>query len=118
MPHPFFDLSAPGREAEEADGFDFLENMPSIRSVTMKPPTMLIVPKAIAIVPITYSSPSLAKPTTISPPSMTMPWIALVCHTSGAGSVAGAFELHPKPAKAAGPRFEHPVKVPDARPHD
>src|SRR4029453_9282783 len=31
-------------------------NMPSIRSVTMNPPTMLIVPKAIAIVPITFSS--------------------------------------------------------------
>ena len=33
-------------------GFGLRLNMPSIRSVTMKPPTMLIVPKAIAIVPI------------------------------------------------------------------
>ena len=49
---PFFSASA--------FGFGFLENIPSIRSVTMKPPTMLIVPKAIAIVPITYSSGSLA----------------------------------------------------------
>ena len=39
-----------------AFGFGLRENMPSIRSVTMKPPTMLIAPKAIAIVPITLSS--------------------------------------------------------------
>ena len=50
--------SRPGA-AEEAAGF-FLENMPSIRSVTMKPPTMLIAPKATASVPIRYSSPSSA----------------------------------------------------------
>ena len=57
--------------------------MPSIRSVTMKPPTMLIVPKAIAITPITFSRLSSAEPITIRPPSMTMPWIAFVCDISG-----------------------------------
>src|SRR4029077_2451069 len=82
-------------------GFGFLENIPSIRSVTMKPPTMLIVPKAIAIVPITYSSGSLAKPTTISPPSITIPWIALVCDISGVCKVVGTFEITSKPTNAA-----------------
>jgi len=67
----------------ERCGFGFRTNMPSIRSVTMKPPTMLIVPKAIAIRPIVFSSVSSAKPTTIKPPSITMPWIALVCDISG-----------------------------------
>src|SRR4029077_3876294 len=70
------DPSAPGRIPdppgspvadapwEEVDGFawgfGFFEDMPSIRSVTMKPPTMLIAPKATAIVPIRYSSGSSA----------------------------------------------------------
>jgi hypothetical protein len=55
-------------------GFRFLPpNMASMRSVTMKPPTMLIVPKAIAMTPMTFSSVSSAEPITISPPSMTMP---------------------------------------------
>ncbi len=81
--HPSGDPSAPGREAEDADGFGFRLNIPSIRSVTRKPPTMLIVPKAIAIMPIAFSSESSAKPTTIRPPSITIPWIALVCDISG-----------------------------------
>ncbi len=76
-------------------------NMPSIRSVTMKPPTMLIVPKAIAITPITFSSVSSAEPMTISPPSMTMPWIALVCDISGVCRVVGTFEITSKPTNAA-----------------
>jgi hypothetical protein len=67
----------------------------------MKPPTMLIAPKATAIVPITYSSPSLAKPSTIRPPSMTMPWIALVCDISGVCRVVGTFEITSKPTKTA-----------------
>ena len=75
--------------------------MPSIRSVTMKPPTMLIVPKAIAITPMTFSSVSSAEPITISPPSMTMPWIALVCDISGVCRVVGTFEMTSKPTKAA-----------------
>ena len=51
--------SAAGLRGESgSEGFaGFLRlNMPSIRSVTMKPPTMLIAPKAIAMKPITYSS--------------------------------------------------------------
>ena len=75
--------------------------MPSIRSVTMKPPTMLIVPKKIAIVPIRLSSQKFERPTTISPPSSTMPWIALVCDISGVCSVVGTFEITSKPTNAA-----------------
>ena len=37
-------------------GFGFRTNMPSMRSVTMKPPTMLIAPKAIAMNAIVNSS--------------------------------------------------------------
>ncbi len=51
--------------------------------------------------PITFSSASSAKPTTIRPPSMTMPWIALVCDISGVCSVVGTFEITSKPTKAA-----------------
>ena len=82
-------------------GSGFRVNMPSIRSVTMKPPTMLIVPKAIAIVPMTLSRVPSAVPITISPPSMMIPWIALVCDISGVCSVVGTFEITSKPTKAA-----------------
>ena len=46
-------------------------------------------------------APSSAKPTTIRPPSMTMPWIALVCDISGVCRVVGTFEITSKPTKAA-----------------
>src|SRR5262249_28036946 len=76
-------------------------NMPSIRSVTRKPPTMLIVPKAIAMTPMSFSSGSLAYPITISPPSMTIPWMAFVCDISGVCRVVGTFEITSKPTNAA-----------------
>ena len=76
-------------------------NIESIRSVTRKPPTMLIVPNTIAIRPIVFSSPSSANPITISPPSMTMPWIAFVWLISGVCRVVGTFEITSKPTKAA-----------------
>jgi hypothetical protein len=75
--------------------------MPSIRSVTRNPPTMLIVPNAIAITPITFPSVSSAEPITISPPSMTMPWMALVCDIRGVCRVVGTFEITSKPTNAA-----------------
>ena len=62
---------------------------------------MLIVPKAIAITPITFSSVSSAEPMTIRPPSMTMPWIALVWDISGVCRVVGTFEMTSKPTNAA-----------------
>ena len=75
--------------------------MPSIRSVTMKPPTMLIAPKAIAMKPISSSRKPSATPATISPPSMTIPWIAFVWLISGVCRVVGTFEITAKPTKAA-----------------
>src|SRR5215211_3270651 len=76
-------------------------NIPSMRSVTMKPPTMLIVPKAIAIVPITLSTVPSASPITKRPPSMTMPWIAFVCDISGVWRVVGTLDMTSNPTKAA-----------------
>ena len=74
--------------------------MPSIRSVTMKPPTMLIAPKAIAMKPMNSSRKPLAKPTTMSPPSITIPWIAFVWLISGVCRVVGTFEITAKPTNA------------------
>src|SRR3954453_12215214 len=100
--HPSFSES-PSEDAFSSFGsfLGFRTNMPSIRSVTMKPPTMLIVPKAIAIVPIRLSSQKSESPTTIRPPSSTMPWIALVCDIRGVWSVVGTFEITSKPTNAA-----------------
>ena len=76
-----------------------------MRSVTRKPPTTLIVPKAIAITRITSSSRPSAGPITSRPPSTTMPWIALVADISGVWSVFGIFEITSKPTKAASTRI-------------
>ena len=84
-------------------------NIPSIRSVTRKPPTTLIVPKAIAIT----SSRSLRKPSagpiSSRPPSTTMPWIAFVPLISGVCSVFGTFEMTSKPTNAASTRIASSV---------
>ena len=74
--------------------------MPSIRSVTMKPPTMLIAPNAIAMNPIPCSRAPSATPATIRPPSITIPWIAFVWLISGVCSVVGTFEITAKPTNA------------------
>ena len=77
-----------------------------MRSVTRKPPTTLIVPKAIAITRITLLNALLpAKPITSRPPSTTMPWIALVPLISGVCSVLGTFEITAKPTKPASTRI-------------
>ena len=57
-----------------AVGFTFA----SIRSMTRKPPTMLIIPKTTATNPSTCSSVESALPTTSIPPMSTIPWIAFV----------------------------------------
>ena len=62
---------------------------------------MLIVPKKIAMVPIRLSSQKLERPTTIRPPSSTMPWIALVCDINGVCNVVGTLEMTSKPTNAA-----------------
>ncbi len=69
--------------------------------MTMKPPTMLIVPNAIAMNAIVSSRAPSAKPATISPPSITIPWIALVWLISGVCRVVGTFEITAKPTNAA-----------------
>ena len=74
-------------------GSGFLLNMPSMRSVTRKPPTTLIVPNAIAITTSTSSRKPSAGPITSRPPSSTMPWIALVPLISGVCNIAGTFEM-------------------------
>src|SRR3954447_11313638 len=83
-----------------AAGFGRALNISSMRSVTRKPPTTLIVPKAIAIVRMTLSKVSCASPISRMPPSTTMPWIALVADISGVWSVFGTREMTSKPTKA------------------
>ena len=57
--------------------------------------------KVIGVIAIAFSRVSSAEPMTISPPSMTMPWIALVWDISGVCRVVGTFEMTSKPTKAA-----------------
>src|SRR5690606_19569857 len=74
-------------------------NMPSIRSVTRKPPTTLIMPNAIATTRMIASTTDGFSrcPSTIRPPSSTMPWTAFVPDISGVCSVLGTFEITAKP---------------------
>jgi hypothetical protein len=66
-----------------------------MRSVTRKPPTTLIVPKATAITSRSLLRKPSARPSTSSrmPPRTTMPWIAFVPDISGVCSVFGTFEM-------------------------
>ena len=93
-----------------SSGFGRFLNISSMRSVTRKPPTTLIVPKAMAI---TRSS-SLRNPSEIPivmiPPSSTIPWIALVADMSGVCSVFGTFEITSKPTNAASTRIVSSVR--------
>jgi len=79
--------------------------MPSIRSVTRKPPTMLIVPKAIAITRITLFSGPSDSAMISRPPSRTIPWIALVADIKGVWRVFGTLEMTSRPTKAARTRI-------------
>ena len=86
--------------------FGLVLNISSMRSVTRKPPTMLIVPNAIAITRMILLNVSLpASPTTSRPPSRTIPWIALVPDISGVCSVFGTFEITTKPMNPASTRI-------------
>ncbi len=86
-------------------------NIPSIRSVTRKPPTTLIVPNAIAITSNTCSSTPDASCINSSPPSTTIPWIAFVPDINGVCSVFGTFEITSKPTNAASTRIAISVIV-------
>ncbi len=64
-----------------------------MRSVTTKPPITLIVPNATAITSWIFSSTPLDSDMSSSPPSTTIPWIALVPDISGVCSVLGTLEI-------------------------
>ncbi|OLT04298.1 hypothetical protein BJF90_23195 [Pseudonocardia sp. CNS-004] len=92
-------------------------NIASIRSVTRNPPMTLIMPKAIAttrMIPSPTDGFSMC-PSTIRPPSSTMPWIALVPDIRGVCSVLGTFEITAKPTKPASTRIarfaSNPVSI-------
>src|SRR5205085_3491852 len=76
-------------------------NIPSMRSVTKKPPITLIVPNVIAITSSTFSNAPLAKLIVRMPPSTTIPWIAFVPDINGVCSVFGTFEITSKPTNPA-----------------
>src|SRR5579884_1137726 len=104
LPSIFFSGVPSGRSG-------FRLNIPSIRSVTRKPTTMLIVPNAIAITSRTCSRMPCASCIRSSPPSSTMPWMALVPDISGVCSVLGTFEMTSKPTNAARTRMAISVIV-------
>ena len=63
---------------------------------------MLIVPNATATVPAIFTTVSApSAPSTMMPPSSTMPWIALVPDISGVCSIVGTFEITSKPTNTA-----------------
>ena len=61
----------------------------------------LIVPKATAMTSRTFSSTPLDSAMSSSPPSTTMPWMALVPDINGVCSVLGTFEMTANPTKPA-----------------
>src|SRR5262245_37875344 len=97
-----------GDVGEELGIHDFLPslffdlNISSMRSVTTNPPNRLAEPSTTAAKPIHLSSGSpCACASTSMPPSITMPWMALVPDMSGVWSCTGTFEITSKPTKTA-----------------
>src|SRR4051794_2268138 len=84
--------------------------MPSIRSVTRKPPTTLIVPNAIAMTSRMSPTTPWTLPISSRPPSTTMPWMAFVPLISGVCSVFGTLEMTSKPTNAASTRIAISVR--------
>src|SRR5207302_6166360 len=72
------DGGEPHSSPSSAFGGSLRLNMPSIRSVTKKPPMMLIVPYVIAITNSPCSREPCAPCLSTSPPNSTIPWLALV----------------------------------------
>ena len=79
--------------------------------MTTNPPTMLIVPNAIAITSNTCSNQPTASCINNSPPSSTTPWIAFVPDINGVCSVFGTFEITSNPTNAASTRIAISVIV-------
>ncbi len=92
-------------------GAGLLLNISSMRSVTRKPPTTLIVPKTIAITSssLVERRRSSPRPSTRMPPSTTIPWIALVPDISGVCSVFGHLRDH-RVADEAGQHEDREVR--------
>ena len=83
-------------------GFDgFRLNISSMRSVTRKPPTTLIVAKTTATNASAFSRSESAEPAMSIAPTRTMPWIAFVPDMSGVCSIAGTFEMISMPMNTA-----------------
>src|SRR5918999_1538371 len=76
-------------------------NISSIRSVTRKPPTTLIVPNTTATKAIAFSSDESVVPMISMAPIRTIPWIAFVPDMSGVCSIVGTLEISSKPTKTA-----------------
>ncbi len=91
-------------------------NIPSIRSVTRNPPTMLIVPNAIAITNNPCSKTPDASCINNSPPNSTIPWIAFVPDINGVCNVFGTFEITSNPTNAASTKIAISVIVLNSSP--
>ena len=75
--------------------------MISIRSVTTKPPTMLMAARATAIRLSTRMGVESADPATRIAPTRITPWIAFAPDISGVCKVADTFEITSMPTKTA-----------------
>src|SRR5207302_4734105 len=76
-------------------------NISSMRSVTTKPPTTLVVASVTATSPRTIVTGELAPAAIRIAPTRMMPWIALVPDMSGVWRMVGTFEMTSKPTKIA-----------------
>src|SRR5579884_637865 len=99
---------AAARAASSPAGAGFLPlNMPSMRSVTMKPPMTFSVPKTSATNRMICNAIDgcSMRPSSTSAPRTTMPWMALVPDISGVCSVLGTLEITAKPTNPASTRI-------------
>src|SRR5438552_16219120 len=74
-------------------------NISSIRSVTTKPPTTLVVARVTATSPSTMVTRELAPAAIKIAPTRMMPWIALVPDIRGVWRMVGTLEITSKPTK-------------------
>src|SRR5205085_2689845 len=82
-------------------------NISSMRSVTTKPPTTLIVASSTAAAPMATASGPLAAVATTSAPTRMMPWMAFVPDISGVCRIEGTFEISRNPTKTASTKTEN-----------
>src|SRR3989440_1918134 len=82
-------------------------NISSIRSVTTKPPTTLMVARITATRPRAICNGSWAVAAIRMAPTRMMPWIAFVPDMSGVWRIVGTLEITSKRMKIAGPKTAH-----------